>query len=91
MHILKQGEHTYSLYIGDLLASSGLLKGLEKLVSNRVALSTLQACSSHSFVVKQLVNLYLRCRLHYYFKFETRRLMQVTHKRNRKAQAILHE
>ena len=49
MHILKQVEHTFSLYIGDLLASSGLLKGLEKLVSNRVALSTLQVCS---FVVK---------------------------------------
>ena len=91
MHILKQVEHTFSLYIGDLLASSGLLKGLEKLVSNRVALSSLQVCSSHSFVVKQLVNLYLRCHLHYYFKFETRRLMQVTHKRNRKAQGILHE
>ena len=45
-----------------------LLKEIENLVSKRVALSTLLMCSSHSFIVKQLVNLYVRCRLHYYFK-----------------------
>ena len=78
VHILKQVEHTFLLYNGDLLASSGLLKGPEKLVSNRVVLSTLLVCS-------------LPACLHYYFKFETRRLMQVTHKRNRKAQAIWHK
>ena len=92
VHVLKQVENLFGKKIGGMLASNHLLADLTAHVYDHVPLTTLTVCPTHVDVVKRLVAIYLRCRLFYFFKYETRKLLQANRsKRNRKAQAVLHE
>ena len=90
--LLKQVENVFGKRIGELLTSSSLLQELTQHVLDDVSLTTVQVCPSHPDILSCLLNLYLRCRLFYYFRFESRRLIEMKkRKRNRKAQAVMHQ
>ena len=90
-HFLKQVENVFGKRIGELLTSSSLLEELTQHVLDDVPLTTVDLCSTHPEVIGSLLRLYLRCRLFYYFRYETRRLIEIKKcKRNRKAQAVMH-
>ena len=90
-NFLKQVENVFGRRIGELLTSSSLLEELTQHVLDDVPLAMVNMCSSHPEVIGSLLRLYLRCRLFYYFRHETRRLIEIKKcKRNRKAQAVMH-
>ena len=89
---LKKVENLFGKKVNSLLTSSSLLHDLTQHVCDHVTLTTLNVCSSHTDITRSLIVTYLRCRLHYHFKFETRCLIQAKKgKRSRKAQILLHE
>ena len=92
VNILKQVENIFGKNIRELLASKHVLKDLESHVYDQVVLTTLAVCPTHQYILKNLLSTYLRCRLHYFFRFETRQLLhERSGKRSRKAKAVLHE
>ena len=88
-NFLKQVENVFGRRIGELLTSSSLLEELTQHVLDDVPLAMVNMCSSHPEVIGSLLRLYLRCHLFYYFRHETRRLIEIKKcKRNRKPQAL---
>ena len=82
VQMLKQVENL------GLLASHHLLADMTAHVHALVAMATLAVRPNHVDIVKGLVATYLRCHVVYYFKYDTRKVIQVTkNKRCQKAQA----
>ena len=71
-HLLTQVENMFGKKIAFFLASSRLLQDISQHVLDNVSVCTLNVCMDHPHIVRRFVELYLRCRLHYYFKYETR-------------------
>jgi hypothetical protein len=85
-------ENLFQKHIQGLLCSEGVFKTLFQLFVKHIPLQLVKLCARHSdgSLTKDMATLYLRCRLHYYFKFESRKLDEKKCKQNRKAKVLKH-
>lgn len=87
-------EKIFQANINRLLCASHILASLQSLVEKRAPLHMLDVCPAHNNldVLKCLTMSYLRCRLFYFCKFETRKTADNRKlKRNKKAKILCHE
>jgi hypothetical protein len=93
---LKRVDNIFVCSIPHLLCSLHILRTLIERVDKQVPFNIIhqKLCPRHldqgGTYIQSIVKLYLRCRLHYYFKYETRKLLQPKYKKNRKAQVLMH-
>ena len=90
MHCAKLMHTIFEKNIRDLLGRVGVLAVLKSLMIDTVPFSSIGLCSDHqSQIITDLVSLFVRCRLHYFLRFETRLLLHRPQK-NRKAKCVMH-
>jgi len=69
------------------------VKIVEVCIHDTVPSRGLRLCPKHrdGEYIKFIAKLYVRSRLHYYFKFESKKLFMAKTKKNRKAQILIHQ
>jgi hypothetical protein len=89
---IQRSESLFQKNIQKMLTKAGVLATMLQTVLKHVSLHMLHLCSRHSDgeFAREILTLYLRCRLHYYFKFETRKLFQKKTKASRKCSVLKH-
>ena len=90
---LKRVEKLFVSYIPETFSCQNLLATLLEEAKQRIPARAIILCSQHknSDMSFAIVKCYLKCRLHYYFKFESRSLLQQKYKANQKAKILLCE
>ena len=95
LHFLQRIEALFQRNIIKYMASYQVLSKLLGVISTSVPSRTLNICKQHRrrSLPISIMACYLRCRLHYYFKFETRQILQqkAAGRRNRKLQVLQHK
>lgn len=97
LNLLERVECIFQRNIQQLLCKKGILVDLMQLSHKHVPYNFLQLCDIHKdmesmqTMFEKVVKLYLVCRLHYYCKFESRKLQITKFKQNRKAHILMHK
>jgi hypothetical protein len=90
---LTRVEKIFNKEIQSLICSSHVLRRLQNQIQNEVPSVGVTFCSNHleNVFLNSITTLYLRCRLHYHFRFETRKLFEEKKKPNKKLTILKHK
>ena len=93
-NFLLRVEKVFQRNIARCMFKKGVVSTLMDSVQDTVPSTALKLCPMHKGCefTKSITKLYVRCRIHYYFKFESRQLVVgKPKKKNKKAQIIMHQ
>jgi len=89
---LKLMHSIFLRCIHNLMTECKISQKMKFEIRNNVTFHSLQLCNEHRMqVIDFVISLFVRCRLHYYLKFETQKLLQKLPRKNRKANCVLHK
>lgn len=90
---LERVEGVFEKHVSDMLSCDKILGTMLNTVHKYVPNVLVEFCEKHNdgAYLDFLLRLYLRCRLHYYCKFESKKLVESKGKRNKKAQILENE
>ena len=93
-NVLLRVENVFQRNIARCMFKKGVLSTLMDSVQDTVPSTALKLCPIHKGCefTKSIKKLYVRCRIHYYFKLESRQLVAgKPKKKSKKAQIIMHQ
>ena len=90
---LQRVESGFQKHIPKMLCATKLMATLVVTLQETIPFRILHLCKHHNSgdFAMSILRCYIRCRLHYYFKFETRALIQKKVKKTRKLQILKHK
>ena len=89
---LKLMHSIFHRCIHNLMTHCKISQKLKFEIMDNVTFHSMQLCSKHRMQVTDfIITLFVRCRLHYYSKSETQKLLQKLPQKNRKANCVLHK
>ena len=90
---LQRVESGFQKHMPKMLCATKLMATLVVTLQETIPFRILHFCKHHNSgdFAKSILGCYIRCRLHYYFKFETRALIQKKVKKTRKLQILKHK